>query len=90
MYIKVKVTPLAKKEKISKISADTFLISVREKAAAGGANARVCSIISGMYVVEGRKPRVRIVSGHTSPSKIISVDLAQTHERFSENTETDL
>jgi uncharacterized protein YggU (UPF0235/DUF167 family) len=90
MYLKVKVTALAKKERISKISVDTFLISVREKAAGGAANARVCSILSGMYVVEGKKPRIRIVSGHTSPSKIISVDLAQTNERFPENSEGDI
>jgi uncharacterized protein YggU (UPF0235/DUF167 family) len=90
MYIKVKVTALAKKERISKISPDTFLISVREKAAGGAANARVCSILSGMYVVEGKKPRVRIVSGHTAPAKIISIDLAQTHEKPTEDTETDL
>ncbi len=87
MYIKVKVTPLAKKERITKISTDTFLMSVREKAAGGAANARVCSILSGMYVVGGRKPRVRIVSGHLSPSKIISVDLAKENERFPENPE---
>ncbi len=80
MYFKVRVTASAKKEQIKKVSPDTFEISVREKAEGGKANARVASIIGGMHVVEGRKPRVRIVSGHHHPHKILSVDLAKKDE----------
>lgn len=90
MRIKVTVTALAKKERISKTSPDTFLISVRERAGAAGANARVCSILSGMYVVGGMKPRVRIVSGHTSANKVISIDLAKIYEKPTETSETDI
>jgi uncharacterized protein YggU (UPF0235/DUF167 family) len=76
MYIKVRVTAGAKKELVKKVSDDTYEMSVREKAEGGAANARVGSILSGVYMKNGRKPRIRIVSGHHSAHKILSI----THE----------
>ncbi len=71
MYIHVKVVAGAKKEKFTKISADHFLISVKEEAKNNAANRRVLSVIAGHYKVPAGK--VRLISGHHSPSKVLSV-----------------
>ena len=70
MYIKVRVTANAKVEKLTKKSDDHFIISVREKAEANQANKRIIEIVGGIY----KTKKVRIVSGHHSPSKILAVD----------------
>ena len=72
MYIKVKVTPDAKSEKLKQKSEDLFEISVREKAKQNMANERVRELLARHYgIIKGK---VRIISGHRSPSKIISID----------------
>lgn len=73
MYIKVKVIASARKEKIEKKSDDYYLISVKEKAERNMANSRVCEIISLLYKVPIKS--VRIINGHQSPSKILSINL---------------
>lgn len=73
MYIKVKVTPGARLEKIEKKSKDHYLVWVREKAERNMANTRVCQIMA-LYLGVSRKS-VRIISGHQSPSKILSVNI---------------
>jgi uncharacterized protein YggU (UPF0235/DUF167 family) len=80
MYIKVKVITGAKREMVKKISDDCYHISVVEKAENNAANSRVGSILMGAYMFEGKKPRVRIVSGHHSPHKIVSVIVAEPSE----------
>jgi len=74
MYIKVKATPGAKKETVQKISDDTFEISVKEKAERNMANDRIVSIIRDYFGVTKGQGIVRIISGHHSPSKILSVE----------------
>jgi len=69
MYIKVKVMAGAKKEKVIKKSEDNFVISVKEKAKANIANKRILEIVSDIY----KTKKIRIISGHQSPSKILSV-----------------
>lgn len=71
MYIKVKVTPGAKKEVFERVSDDFFIIKVKEKAENNRANKRVLELVGSVYP---NKP-IRIISGHHSPSKIISVGL---------------
>lgn len=73
MYIKVKVQAGAKKEKIEKKNEDSFIISVKEPAERNLANTRIRSIIAFIYKVNIRL--VRIVSGHQSPSKILSINI---------------
>lgn len=80
MYIKVKVTSGARREMVKKIRDDSYHISVVEKAEGGAANSRVGSILSGAFMNAGKKPRIRIVSGHHSPHKIVSVIVAETPE----------
>ena len=72
MYIKVKVTPDAKKEELKQKQEDLFEISVRQKAKQNMANERVRELIARHYGII--KTDVRIISGHRSPSKIISFD----------------
>ena len=71
MYIKVKVIAGAKKEKIEKKSENSFLISVKEPAERNLANNRVREIIAVVYEINQKS--VRIISGHQSPSKILSI-----------------
>jgi uncharacterized protein len=72
MYIKVKVTAGAKKEKFEQKSEELFEISVKEKAKQNMANERIRELLARHFgIIKGN---VRIISGHRSPSKIISID----------------
>ena len=71
MYIKVRVQAGAKKENIEKKKDNYFMITVKEPAERNMANKRVCNIVASLYKVKENK--VRIVSGHQSPSKILSI-----------------
>jgi len=75
MYIKVKVQAGAKKEEIKKKSENTYLISVKEPAERNMANKRICEIVAYLYNISSKQ--VRIISGHQSPSKILSVNLPE-------------
>lgn len=70
MHLKLKVVPDSKIEKVERIKDDEFRIWVKAPAENGKANERVLKL---MREFLGSR-RMRIVSGHTSPSKIISVD----------------
>ena len=71
MYIKVKVKAGARKEIVEWVSDDHFVISVREKAEHNYANFRILGIFRTMYP----NTSVRIVSGHHSASKILSIEV---------------
>jgi uncharacterized protein YggU (UPF0235/DUF167 family) len=71
MYIKVKVKTEAKKESFEKSKKeDEYLISVKEEAKNGWANERVLEILK----KELKTNNIRLISGHTSPSKIFSIE----------------
>ena len=71
MFIKVFVTPGAKREKIEE-KGETLLISVKEPATQNLANTRVRELVA----MRVGKPlgKVRILTGHRSRSKMISVN----------------
>ena len=71
MYIKVKVTAKARKELVKRVNEDTFLLSVKEPAERNMANTRVREIMAIEFGVPMAK--VRIISGHHHPSKILSI-----------------
>lgn len=73
MYVKVRVTAGAKKEEVTKESPDHFKMSVREPAERNLANRRIIELLAGQFKVAPGK--VRIISGHHSGSKILSVDI---------------
>lgn len=73
MYIKVKVSPNAKKEKFERKSEELFEISVKEKAKQNMANERTREIIAEHFgIIKGK---VRIISGYRHPSKLLSVNI---------------
>lgn len=72
MYIKVKVKTESKKESFEKSKKDDeYLINVKEEARNGWANERVLEILK----TEFKTNNIRLVSGHTSPSKIFSIEI---------------
>lgn len=71
MYIKVKVIAGARREQVEKIKDDEYRISVCEKAERNLANTRVRELIAREYTLP--VARVRIISGHQSLSKILSL-----------------
>ncbi|OGG40438.1 hypothetical protein A2118_02890 [Candidatus Kaiserbacteria bacterium GWA2_50_9] len=70
MFIKIFVTPGAKKEKVEE-KGETLAISVREPATGNRANTRVREIIAERCGAPVGK--VRILTGHRSRAKMISV-----------------
>ena len=72
MYIKVRVTPGAKKEVLTDLGKNRFTLSVKEKAEMNLANRRVIEVFESYFKAGGK---VRIVNGHHSPSKMLSIDI---------------
>lgn len=71
MYIKVFVTPGAKREKIEE-EGETLVISVKEPAMGNRANDRVRELVALRF---GQPLRaVRILTGHHSRGKMLSVN----------------
>jgi uncharacterized protein YggU (UPF0235/DUF167 family) len=73
MYIKVEVNPGAKKERLEKLDEDSFFIAVREKAERNLANRKILSLLAIYLGLPVNK--LRIISGHRSRHKIISVSI---------------
>ncbi|MFA6006874.1 MAG: DUF167 domain-containing protein [Candidatus Paceibacterota bacterium] len=71
MYIHVKVTPGAKADRVTKVSSDKYEMWVREKAERNLANKKVTELLARTLGVEEKL--VRLISGHTSPSKLFSI-----------------
>ncbi len=71
MYIKVHVLAGIKKELVKRASKERYDISVREPAERNMANTRVRELVARDLGVSAAS--VRIVSGHHSPHKILSV-----------------
>lgn len=61
----------AKKEVFEQSSEDSFLVAVKEPAEQNMANKRVLELVAGHFGINSRS--IRIVSGHHSPGKILSI-----------------
>jgi uncharacterized protein YggU (UPF0235/DUF167 family) len=70
MYIKLRIVTEAKQEKIEKISEDHFRVWVKEKPERNCANKKIIELMKDYF----NTGKVRLVSGHHSPSKIVSVE----------------
>ncbi len=70
MYLKLKVIPDSKQEKVEQVKDDEYRLWVKVPAENNRANTRVLEIVRELF--PGKK--VRLVSGHTNPSKIVSID----------------
>ncbi|MDD5144835.1 MAG: DUF167 family protein [Candidatus Pacebacteria bacterium] len=71
MFIKVKVFPGAKKEKIIKKEEDKFEIHVKEKPERGLATGRTAKILSDYFKVPVSK--IRLIKGSKERSKIFNI-----------------
>ena len=71
MYIKAKVIAEAKKDSIIEKSKDNFVVSVKEPKERGLANKKVLELLRKYKKAKGN---MRIVSGHHSEHKIISLE----------------
>jgi uncharacterized protein YggU (UPF0235/DUF167 family) len=72
MYIHVKVVAGAKAEKVEAIDETHLAVWVREPAERNLANNRIIELVRERFPAAGK---IRIVSGHHSPSKLLSVEL---------------
>ena len=72
MYIKVFVTPSAKRE-IVELKGSALMVSVKEPAQGNHANRRVREIVAARFGVAFTSSR--IISGHRNRSKMLSVRL---------------
>lgn len=72
VYIKVRVYAGSKKEEFKKISNAHFEAKVKEKAERNMANRKVIELVRNYFKEAGD---VRIINGHHSPSKILSIDM---------------
>lgn len=72
MYIKVRVTAGAKKEAVTKVSKSSYKMSVKQPAERNLANVRVIELMASHLKVPAKT--VRIINGHHSPSKLLSVE----------------
>ncbi len=71
MKISVKVKTTAREEKVEKIDADTFKVSVKEPPKEGRANRAVVRALADYFGTA--QSNVRIVSGFTAKSKIMEI-----------------
>jgi uncharacterized protein YggU (UPF0235/DUF167 family) len=71
MFLKVKLHPKSKKQKIEKVSDEKFEIWVKSKAEENKANYEMLEILSEFLEIE--KKKLRLISGHHHPSKMIQV-----------------
>ena len=71
MKIFVQAKPGAEEERVEKIDESNFRIWVKEPPVQGKANAAIIKALAGYFGVS--QSQVRIISGHTSRSKIIAI-----------------
>ena len=70
MYIKIKVIQDSKKEKLEKLKDDEYRMWIKVPAENNLANSRVVELCREMFP----DTHIRIVNGHHSPSKILSIN----------------
>jgi uncharacterized protein (TIGR00251 family) len=70
MYLKIKVVPDAKEEKVERLKDDEYRVWVKVPALNNLANTKVLEIFKERFP----DTSIRIISGHHSPSKIISIN----------------
>jgi uncharacterized protein YggU (UPF0235/DUF167 family) len=73
MYIRVRATPDARRERVERVSDTEFAIAVQEPAERNMANMRICELIAHEFGVS--RNRVRITTGHRSHTKVLSVEV---------------
>lgn len=70
MYIHVRIKTKQKEESIKQLSETKYEISVKEEAKQNRANTRMIELLAEYLKVK----KIKIISGHHSPSKLLSVE----------------
>ncbi len=70
MFIRIEVIPESRNDSVVAEETDRFVVAVRAKAEQGQANRRVLELLRQQF----RGKRIRLVSGHHSSHKIVSVE----------------
>ena len=73
MYLRVHAQPGAKRERVIEEKEGVLAISVREKAEGNQANTRIRELVALRLLVP--VSAVRILSGHHSPVKLLTIDI---------------
>lgn len=73
MYIRVRVTPSAKREKIQQVNSTQYEIAVREPASRNCANRRVHEILQHELAIPAQA--IKLITGHRSPVKVFAIEL---------------
>lgn len=71
MFLKIKLHPRSKKQKIEKIGENKYEIWVKSKAENNLANNEMLDILSDELSVDRKK--IRFYSGHHRPSKMVEI-----------------
>ena len=71
MYVRVKVKTKSRQEQVTLIAPNRLSIAVKEPAQFHLANRRVVELVAAYYGVA--PAAVRIISGHHSPTKLLSL-----------------
>lgn len=71
VYIKITALTSQKQEFIQDLGNGRFLVSMREKPQQNQANNKVLDIVADYFKIDSKK--IRFVSGHHKPSKILSI-----------------
>lgn len=71
MKIFVKAKTRAKKQKVEKVSDDTFIVYVTAPPEKGRANSEIIEALARYFGIA--KSNIKIVSGHTSQTKLIQI-----------------
>jgi len=72
MYLKVRVTPGARKERILTVSDDAIAVTLKEPAERNMANDRAREIVAEYCRVPLKN--VRLIAGFRSPNKVFSIE----------------
>jgi len=72
MFVKVNTRVNSKKEYVKKVGENRLEVAVREKAERNMANKRVIELVALHFGLSIKQ--IRIINGHQSPSKMLSVD----------------
>jgi hypothetical protein len=71
MLIHVKIKPDSKEDKIIQKNETSFIVHVKEPAEENRANKKLIELIADKFKIV--KSKVRIVTGHHQPSKILDI-----------------
>jgi uncharacterized protein YggU (UPF0235/DUF167 family) len=71
MLIHIKIFPESKEDSVVAKSDNSFIVKVREKAERNAANIKMRALLAEHFKVD--LGRVKIITGHHAPSKIVEI-----------------